>query len=141
MNILLPVDGSACSLRAAEEVVRLLGDLKEAPTVHVLQVHLPIPIGRIQAHVGTDTLHAYYREESEAALAEASRLLAGQGIACTRHIHVGQPAEVIAKVADELAARMIVMGTHGRTGMVGLMLGSVASRVVHLAKCPVLLVK
>ncbi len=141
MNILLPVDGSGCSLRAAEEVVRLLAEWSEPPVVHLLQVHLPIPIGRVQAHVGADTLHAYYREESEAAMAEAGRLLAAKGVAYTAHVHVGQPAEVIAKVAEELAARMIVMGTHGRTGVVGLVMGSVASRVVHLAPCPVLLIK
>ncbi|MDP3635888.1 MAG: universal stress protein, partial [Azonexus sp.] len=59
----------------------------------------------------------------------------------TTHIHVGQPAEVIAKLATELACDLILMGTHGRSRIAGLVMGSVASRVLHLAACPVLLIK
>ena len=50
-------------------------------------------------------------------------------------------AEVIARLAGDLACDLIVMGTHGRTGIAELVMGSVASRVLHLAPCPVLLVK
>jgi len=48
---------------------------------------------------------------------------------------------VIARVASELACDLIVMGSHGWGGVVGLVMGSVASRTLHLAPCPVLLVK
>ena len=44
-------------------------------------------------------------------------------------------------MANDLACDLIVMGTHGRSGFAGLVMGSVASRVLHLADCPVLLVK
>ena len=44
-------------------------------------------------------------------------------------------------MANELACDLIVMGTHGRSGIAGLVVGSVASRVLHLAACPVMLVK
>ena len=59
----------------------------------------------------------------------------------TTHVHVGQAPEVIARLAGDLACDLIVMGTHGRTGIAELVMGSVASRVLHLAPCPVLLVK
>ena len=59
----------------------------------------------------------------------------------TTHVHVGQTAEVIARLAGELECDLIVMGSHGRSGLAGLIMGSVASRVLHLAPCPVLLVK
>jgi nucleotide-binding universal stress UspA family protein len=54
---------------------------------------------------------------------------------------VGLPASRILEVADQLKARMIVMGSHGRTGLAHLMLGSKAERVVQLAKVPVTIFK
>jgi nucleotide-binding universal stress UspA family protein len=54
---------------------------------------------------------------------------------------VGEPAAEIVRLADERGVDQIVMGTHGRGAVVSLFLGSVAQRVVHLSKVPVLLVK
>jgi nucleotide-binding universal stress UspA family protein len=53
----------------------------------------------------------------------------------------GHPAETIVRVAHERGADLIVMGTHGRTGLQHVLLGSVAEKVVRLAPCPVLTVK
>jgi len=95
----------------------------------------------VLAHVGKETLHAYYLEESQMLLQEAQRRLDAAGRFHTTHIHVGQPAEVITRLAGELACDLIVMGTHGLGALAGALTGSVASRVLHLASCPVLLVK
>ena len=141
MKILLPVDGSECALRAVEHLISHSAWFRDFPEIHLLHVHAPIPIGRVQAHVGKETLHAYYLEESQASLLEAQQKIDAAGCAHTTHIHVGQPAEVIAKLAAEQGCDLIVMGTHGRGGIAGLVTGSVANRVLHLASCPVLLVK
>lgn len=141
MKILLPVDGSDCALRAVEHLIAHSAWFREVPEVHLLNVHAPIPIGRVQAHVGKETLHAYYLEESQAQLSAAQARLDAAGRFHTTHIHVGQPAEVIAKLAGELGCDLIVMGSHGRSGVAGLVMGSVATRVLQLANCPVLLVK
>lgn len=141
MKILLPVDGSECALRAVEHLISHSAWFRNLPEIHLLHVHAPIPIGRVQAHVGKETLHAYYLEESQASLIEAQKKLDAAGCLHTTHIHVGQPAEVIAKFAAEQGCDLIVMGTHGRGGIAGLVTGSVANRVLHLASCPVLLVK
>lgn len=141
MKILLPVDGSECALRAVEHLISHSACFRDMPEIHLLHVHAPIPIGRVQAHVGKETLHAYYLEESQASLLEAQQKIDAAGCAHTTHIHVGQPAEVIAKLAAEQGCDLIVMGTHGRGGIAGLVTGSVANRVLHLASCPVLLVK
>jgi nucleotide-binding universal stress UspA family protein len=141
MKILLPVDGSECALRAVDQLISHSAWFRDLPEIHLLHVHAPIPIGRVQAHVGKETLHAYYLEESQASLLEAQQKIDAAGCAHTTHIHVGQPAEVIAKLAAEQGCDLIVMGTHGRGGIAGLVTGSVANRVLHLASCPVLLVK
>ena len=141
MKILLPVDGSECALRAVDHLIAHSAWFRDVPEVHLLHVHAPIPIGRVQAHIGKETLQAYYLEESQALLLEAQKKLDAAGRSHTTHIHVGQPAEVIVKMASELGCDLIVMGTHGRSGIAGLVMGSVASRVLHLATCPVLLVK
>lgn len=56
------------------------------------------------------------------------------------HLRVGEPAHAIADSALALDAKLIVMGTHGRTGLAHLLLGSVAERVLRRAPCPVLVV-
>lgn len=141
MKILLPVDGSDCALRAVDHLIAHSEWFREVPEIHLLHVHAPIPIGRVQAHVGKETLYAYYLEESQQALSEAQKKLDAAGRFHTTHIHVGQPAEVIARVAAELGCDLVVMGTQGRGGLAGLVMGSVANRVLHLVSCPVLLVK
>lgn len=141
MKILLPVDGSDCAQRAVEQLLAHCNWFCEAPEIHLLHVHPPIPDGRVLAHVGKETLHAYYREESEVQLAAAQVRLGEAGAAFVTHIHVGQPAEVIVRLAEELACALIVMGTHGRSALAGLLMGSVATRVLHLATCPVMLIK
>jgi nucleotide-binding universal stress UspA family protein len=56
-------------------------------------------------------------------------------------VALGHPAEAIVRVAQERGADLIVMSTHGRTGLQHVLLGSVAEKVVRLAPCPVLTVK
>ena len=141
MKILLPVDGSDCSLRAVGHLVAHSAWFREVPEVHLLHVQPPIPIGHALAHVSKETLHSHYMEESREHLLGAQQRLDAAGCFRTTHIHVGQPAEVIARLASELGCDLIVMGTHGRSGIAGLVMGSVASRVLHLAECPVMLVK
>ena len=141
MKILLPVDGSACSLRAVDHLIAHAAWFREVPEIHLLHVHLPIPIGRVQAHVGKETLHAYYMEDAQAQLVDAQSKLDAGGKFHTTHIHVGQPAEVIARMASDLGCDLIVMGTHGRGAVAGMVMGSVANRVLHLTPCPVQLVK
>ena len=128
MKILLPADGSACSLRAVDQLIAHIDCLREVPEIHLLHVHLPIPIGRVQAHVG-ETLHAYYLEEGSSNCRQRSRKLDAAGRFHTTHIHVGQPAEVIGKMAAELDCDLIVMGTHGRGPVAGLVMVGGDARV------------
>lgn len=141
MKILLAIDGSEVSQRALASLVAHVQWFRDKPEVHLLHVHLPIPVGLAVQHVSQEALDRYYREEGEAVLADARRRLEEAGLAVTQHIHVGHPAEIIVKLAAELGCELICLGTHGRGAVAGVVLGSVAGKVLHLAQVPVLLAK
>jgi len=61
-----------------------------------------------------------------------------ENIRAERQLEEGDPASLICSVADDIKADLIVMGTHGRTGLNRLLMGSVAEQVVRRAECPVL---
>ena len=60
---------------------------------------------------------------------------------CTLHIMVRPIAESLARQARKLKCDLIAMGTHGMGAVSGILLGSVAAKTVHLARCPVLLIR
>jgi universal stress protein A len=62
------------------------------------------------------------------------------GIQAERRLEIGDPPTEILRVAQEIRADIIVMGTHGRTGLARLLMGSVAEQVVRRSRCPVLTV-
>jgi nucleotide-binding universal stress UspA family protein len=65
----------------------------------------------------------------------------GPGVRFEHRLLQGDPATVITQVADEQNVDLIVMGTHGRTGILRLVMGSIAEAVVRRASCPVLTFK
>ncbi len=141
LKVLIPVDGSPCAERALRQFIQHAATFRETPEIHLLYVHAPIPVGRVQQHIGHEALEAYYREESEALLVSAEALLNDAGLTFSRHIHVGPAAEIIVKLARELGCDMVFMGTHGRGVLPAAVLGSVAAKVLHLADRPVMLAK
>lgn len=62
-------------------------------------------------------------------------------LTCISHIRIADPSDDIAELARTLEADLVIVGTHGRTGLARLLLGSVASDVVTAAPCPVLVVR
>jgi nucleotide-binding universal stress UspA family protein len=62
-------------------------------------------------------------------------------VPCEHHLIAGDPASSIVRFAEEQQVEMIVLGTHGRTGLSRLLMGSVAEVIVRKAKCPVLTFK
>ena len=57
------------------------------------------------------------------------------------HVVQGDVAATIVRLASEFGCNQIVMGSHGRTGLTGLLMGSVASKVMHLAQIPITFIK
>lgn len=141
-RLLLPVDGSACSLRAVEYVLaqRGLGAMPGDVEVHLLNVQVGLrgDVGQFIAH---EQIAAFHREESAKALQEAQDRLRSAGVEPILHAEVGHVADVIARRAGELGCDHIVMGTHARGALAELLAGSTTIRVLHQAQVPVVLVK
>jgi nucleotide-binding universal stress UspA family protein len=91
------------------------------------------------------TLPASYLDETRRAARERLQTLAekvqAEGIEVRTHLRNEAPADAIVSCAEELAADLIVMGTHGYTGVKHALLGSVAERTLRAAPCPVLTLK
>ena len=140
LRLLVPVDGSEVSTRAVEQLVKMAVLLAEKPEVHLLTVQGALPQSATR-FVSQQSREAYHREEGEKDLARARKILGDAGFAYVHHISVGEPATVIAQFVGQLKIDLVLMGTRGRGGVAGTLLGSVARSVVQLCDAPVLLVK
>lgn len=139
-TILVPVDGSQPSLRAVEFAIRIARD-RSGVTLHLLTVQAPIISGNVRRFISAETIAEYYRDESRQALQAAKAMLDESGVAYQEHMQVGPIAEMIHRFAKEHECGMIVMGTRGLGSVAGLLLGSIATKVLSLADIPVTLVK
>jgi nucleotide-binding universal stress UspA family protein len=140
MRYLIPVDGSECSRRAVEHAIRL-ARCPESPVIHLLHVRPPVEAWEVRSFLNDEEIEQEQQREGEACLREARDLLDAAGVAYQAHVAVGSIAETIARYADENGCDFIVMGTHGRGGLSRILMGSVATQVVHLSQLPVTLVK
>jgi nucleotide-binding universal stress UspA family protein len=140
-GILVPLDGSAPSLRA---VTHLINDLKDEPPqemeIHLINVQRPVS-GNVSRFVNQNEIKQYHYDNGLETMREARELLDKAGVPYTIHIGVGNPAEIIAQYAKEKNCNQIIMGTHGRGEILGLLLGSVATEVIRECDIPVTLVK
>ncbi|MEO8718403.1 MAG: universal stress protein [Burkholderiales bacterium] len=142
MRILVAVDGSKNSLDAVQCLIDHADWYRGAPEVHLVTVHLPVPkLPRMGLAVGKSQIQKYYQEEGEARLAAARRKLDAAGIAYAAQVLVGPVAESIVKFAKEKRCDVIYIGTRGMTEIGKAILGSTASKVLHISDTPVLLVK
>lgn len=141
MKILIPVDGSVNAQRALEYVIRQAAALKEPPHVSLLNVQWNVAAGNVKLFINQHTIDDYYREQGMAALQPARSALDAAGLPYQYHISIGSPAEAIVHYANEQHVDQIVMGRHGQSGLQSLLLGSVVNKVLHLANCPVVLIK
>ncbi|HEY6050198.1 MAG TPA: universal stress protein [Thermoanaerobaculia bacterium] len=140
-RILMATDFSEASLPAWDCALSLAAD-NEAD---LFLVHAYEPPNLV--HTG-GIVAGHYQEWDQSVRAKANErldVLVAQarkaGIRAHRSVEAGNADEAVIQAAKDLEADLIVMGTHGRTGISRVFLGSVASRVVATAPCPVLTVR
>ena len=140
MKILLAVDGSKSSEEAAKYVVRLTKELALPPSLTLLNVDAPL-LQAAAAKLGAKAVANYHSSNGEYAVTGASRILARAKLAFDTQLLVGDAAEQIAAAAATQRVDLIVMGSRGLTAFKGLLLGSVASKVLARSALPVTLVR
>ncbi|WP_049981943.1 universal stress protein [Halolamina rubra] len=144
-NILVPTDGSDTAEAAVDRAVDLAA--KYDATVHALYV---IDVDAVNYSLGTEQVdrirqgHLDDMPEVKQAADEATGYVAdaatAAGVPAEEHVRAGQPARAIRSAIDELDADLVVMGSHGRSGISRALLGSVAEQVLRKTKVPVFVV-
>ena len=132
-QILVPVDFSEASLQALDYAIELAKPLRAA--LVVLFVVEPL--------YNAGDFGVLLEEQQRLGHEELARLAARlkqRDVTCRAVMRRGTPYVVIADEAERSRANLIVMATHGRTGLSHLVMGSVATKVVRTATCPVLTV-
>jgi nucleotide-binding universal stress UspA family protein len=143
MKLLVPVDGSPASLRAAKLAIEIAAGRDQTAIILLNVQNIPM----LALTEGAEAVMAIWLEEEEErasheALREAIVACEAAGIVFSVRIERGKPAAMIHRIASEEAVDHIIMGTRGLGGIRGLLLGSVSSEVLRLAgDQPVTLVK
>jgi nucleotide-binding universal stress UspA family protein len=144
-NVLVPVDGSDNSMRAVDAACRQVAH-RQSVTLHLLNVQPPNHSGVVKRYLSQDLIDKFHHEEGETALRSARARLDDADIAYTSHVEVGDVAQTIARCVRELHCDQVIMGTRGLgsggvAALSGLLLGSIATKVLNLVEVPVTLVK
>jgi len=138
-RILVPVDGSASALRALRYAI---GRARETQVeVHVLHVEPPPHYQEARLYAMREDIARIHEEARQRLLQDAVEELQRDKVPHVVHLGDGEVANAIAHFADAQRMDEIVMGTRGMTAFGQMLVGSVASRVVHFVKVPVTLVK
>jgi nucleotide-binding universal stress UspA family protein len=137
---LIPTDFSASAKQALDYAIRLARTLKARLTVlHVIQ---PVPMaGAGMGIVLPETYLQEVKEGVQGSMQEALARVTAAGLTAERIVLYGVPFQEIIETAKARQVDLIVMGTHGRTGLMYVLLGSVAEQVIRLAPCSVLVVR
>ena len=141
-KILIPVDGSPASLRAVDFAIEMVA---QDPSTSLVLLHVQntraMELAGASEAMDTEWLREAGSRASAKALKDAIGKCEHAGVASEVLVRTGQIAEAVGQVAREENVKHIVMGTRGLGGIQGLLLGSVAMQVIHLAEVPITLIK
>ena len=142
-TILVPVDFSACSLFVTRQTAELAARLSARLVVlHVAE--LPAGVSRdtrVRPEGVEQSAHDYLSSDARERLAPFVAAARELGATAEVHVEFGHVVPTILRVADASGADMIVISTHGRTGLARVVLGSVAEGVARQAHVPVMLMR
>jgi nucleotide-binding universal stress UspA family protein len=145
-HILIPTDGSKLSAKGVKAGVRLAKALGARVTaLQVIPPYLPVMYAGLDGHVGGAARRAFKSNSERAArlaLAVAEKAARAAGVRCTTRFTTDpEPWGGILRVARSSRCDAIVMASHGRSGLGGLLLGSETQRVLSHSKLPVLVTR
>jgi len=138
-KILIPCDGSDNALRAvqyAAALAKMIGEVE----LELLTVQDPMSL-RGHATSSAQEIEQMQADEAGRVLHGARRILDAEQLPYQARHRTGSPANEIAQHVHEAQCDAVVMGTRGLSPVAGLMIGSVATKVIHLVDVPVTLIK
>lgn len=139
-KLLVAFDGSESAIRALHHAIEQVKGTDRP--VHLLITHTgPMYYPEIGVTIPYEELSAAANREAAKLLVPAQKELQKAGVTYTHEVLTGSAGSLIAERANAKEFAGIVMGTRGMGALKGLLLGSVANQVVHLAEVPVTLVK
>jgi nucleotide-binding universal stress UspA family protein len=138
-KILVPIDGSDYSNRAAEYAI----GIAKAQGAEVVLVYVVDELVVDQFPGGSErgNVEAELKSDGQRAVKYAECLLEEAGVKSSSMLLKGRPFEQIVNTTKSFNIDLVVMGTYGRRGAERILIGSVAERVIEYAPCPVLVVK
>ena len=144
-KILVPHDFSASANHAAA-IARDEAQLHQSTIVLLHVIELPYQLAPDAVIVPPETgapisVKQYAIQAADAHLQDIAARLAKDGVTATGIVAIGTPVDEINRAVDEHAIDLVVMGTHGHTGIRHFVAGSVAERVVRTSKVPVLTIR
>lgn len=136
-KVLIAVDSSEFSINAAKKGIALAAQL-DAESALLYVIDTSKALGNVDAGILPDDALLILKKEAEQTLEQLASMFPKQKI--TKLMPEGKPKEDILKTAEAWEADLLVLGTHGRTGLVHLLMGSVAEYIVKNSKIPVMIV-
>ena len=140
-KLLVPIDMSDCATRALQyaiDIAKKNGDVE----LHIVNAHdQPIIYGEIAVYMTEEKAQELLKEHSEDILRPAIEMTKSAGVKATSEVLIGDVARAIVKYAEDKYCDGIIMGTRGMGAIGNLVMGSIATKVIHLTKLPVTLVK
>ncbi|MCU0708795.1 MAG: universal stress protein [Pirellula sp.] len=134
--ILVPFDFSTHSRVAVDKALEIADSPSQVHVLHVLPTFVPLAPEGFPVEAIDDRVRLEYTQKSlEEEFADSKYA----GIA--REVLIGDPGTVCVERAEAINAGLLVVPSHGRSGITRMLLGSVAERIIRLAKCPILVIK
>jgi nucleotide-binding universal stress UspA family protein len=142
-KILVPVDFSVGGQEALDYAVDLFAkDGAEMVVLHVVEpVYYATPADLYGASANLSVLLEEQQRVAGEQLEKIAQRFAKRRLRVRTVLRTGAPYQMILETAEKLKVDLVVMATHGRTGLSHLLMGSVAEKVVRVARCPVLTVR
>jgi nucleotide-binding universal stress UspA family protein len=144
-NILIPTDGSKAAENAVDQAIDVAA--KYGATVHALYV---VDVDATSYSLGTEQVDRIrqgnldemteVKEHADEATGYVATVAARHGVDVEEHVRAGEPARAIRKFVEENDIDLVVMGSHGRSGLKRVILGSVTEKVLRRTRLPVLVV-
>ncbi|MGQ4555867.1 universal stress protein [Halobellus sp. GM3] len=138
-RILVPTDGSECADRAVDHAIDIASQY--GAELRVLSVIDARDMSHSAPAISIEQVEKALRERAESVIGDVADRAEEAGVSVITAVEPGIPDDVVVEYANEHDCDLIVMGTHGRTGLERYLLGSVTERTVRRADVPVLTVR